>query len=85
MANPLIGKHAPVDDPIAARAKRKQAAQASTWRYNPQLEQLARMRDTRPADFDRMRPDVKVSLAYYERAKAAAVAEGIDTDPPPAA
>ncbi len=86
MTNPLIGRHqSDTADPIAHRAARKRAGLASSWRHDAQMEAAAKLRDTRPADFDRMSPAVKTSLGYYERAKAAARAEGRDTDPPTAA
>lgn len=58
---------------------------ATSWRYDAQMEHLARLkRDDRPT-FDRLPSTSRMSLGMYEQGKTAAGAYGIDTSAPDAA
>lgn len=62
------------------KAERKQVAAASTWRRSSRMEQLLGMRAESLDRFESViTPGLRIALAHYERAKAAAAAEGIDT------
>lgn len=73
------------DTTAADRAARKRSARADTWQYDPQLEALDTMKRTDSARYAAMSPNLKLALGFYARGKAAAEAEGVDTDPPTAA
>ena len=63
----------------APRSERRAAAAAAAFTYSPQYEQAAKIRDTDPAAYDRVDRTTKLGLGYYELAKTAAAAAGIDT------
>jgi hypothetical protein len=66
-----------------AGARRRKVA--GGFRWDAKLENLIAMREARPEAYDRLSGQLHMQVGYYENAKAAAQAEGIDTDPPEAA
>ncbi len=66
----------------AARDRRRRKLRAADFRFNADMEKLAQMRDEAPDRFDRLPPTSRTALGYYENSKAAAQAEGIETDRP---
>lgn len=70
------------------RETRRRRSHAKTWRFSPQMEKLAQLKETDPEAYGRLRPNLHLRLGHYLIEKAAAEAEGIDTrdpDAPPAA
>ena len=51
----------------------------STFRRDPELEAVARLRDEQPEKFEQVSPKVRMQLGYYENAKREAEAAGADT------
>ena len=62
-----------------SRVDRKQDSQASLFRYDPEMERAAKLKETDPAYFETLGAGTKTALGYYLSAKAAAEAKGIDT------
>jgi len=56
----------------------QQRLRAESWRYNPELEEAARLKADRPEIFERLAPTVRISLGFYQADKAAAKALGRD-------
>ncbi|MEU8131945.1 hypothetical protein [Streptodolium elevatio] len=56
----------------------KQERRAAAWRYNPEMERLAALRDKDPAAYERLSPTVHMSLGYYDQDKAVAQQFGRD-------
>lgn len=65
------------DHPDRVRQER-----AHRWRWNSQMERVLDIKSKDPATFATLDPTLKVAVGYYASEKAAAEAEGIDTDGP---
>jgi hypothetical protein len=62
-----------------SKEERRQNSRAASWTYDARTEAAIVLRDTDPAAYDRLSPGIKTGVGYYEAAKAAADAAGIDT------
>ncbi|MFF3261391.1 hypothetical protein ACFYWO_19735 [Streptomyces sp. NPDC002932] len=51
---------------------------ADTFQWNEQMENLAKLRDSRPEVFERLGTTVRLSLGYYENDKKIAAEHGRD-------
>ncbi|MFI8810263.1 MULTISPECIES: hypothetical protein [unclassified Streptomyces] len=51
---------------------------ADTFQRNEQMENLAKLRDSRPEVFERLGTTVRLGLGYYENAKKIAAEHGRD-------
>jgi hypothetical protein len=52
------------------------------FRYDAQLEAKARLREERPEAYEQLPTKVRLQLGYYENAKKAAEAAGLETSDP---
>lgn len=71
----------PGEERIAFKAKRKQEADARSWRYNQQYEDDLAAIKRDPAIQLTLSGDHRSILGYYKSARDAAVAEGIKIQP----
>ncbi|MFI7086760.1 hypothetical protein ACIBUR_24580 [Streptomyces anulatus] len=58
----------------------KDQNRADTFKRDERMEELAKLRDSRPDVFDRMGPTTRLSLGYYENDKKNAAAHGVDVN-----
>ena len=52
---------------------------AEAWQFDPEMERAAALKRDRPEVFDTLSPITKMASGLYERHKAAAREQGIDT------
>ena len=73
-----MSSETPIEERIAFKAKRKQEADARSWRYNQQWEDGLAAIERNPAVEGTLSADHRSCLWYYKQARDAAEAEGVD-------
>ncbi len=74
----MTGYNDGYNDPNETHEQRRVRELAEEWRFDPQKERLAQLA-ARPEYAHMISPAMRMGLGFYEQAKAAAKAAGIDT------